>query len=246
MTFKHSGDLGDIIWSLPAIKQLGGGVLYLDPDGGAGDGFVNIGAVYGSSQVGRDGKDRRTRLTEETIRAIEPVLREQHYIEDVKVWTGEKVDANLNAFRAALSRLNLMQANCSAMNVPPLAPNDPWLECLDPIELDRPVIMARSLRLHCNDEFWGGMTTMSQESAYFVGLEIEYQAFCQSFPHLDIPHYPTETIHDLFRVIAGADRVIANETLANVFAEGLKKEKILEVYRDSRRCVIERPGAAYV
>ena len=28
-TFLHSGKLGDIIWALPAIKHLGGGILYL-------------------------------------------------------------------------------------------------------------------------------------------------------------------------------------------------------------------------
>lgn len=33
-TFKHSGDLGDIIFALPAVRALGGGILYLDPDGG--------------------------------------------------------------------------------------------------------------------------------------------------------------------------------------------------------------------
>ena len=33
-TFKHSGDMGDIVFSIPTVRALGGGVLYLDPDGG--------------------------------------------------------------------------------------------------------------------------------------------------------------------------------------------------------------------
>ncbi|CAN5598580.1 hypothetical protein BH10PLA1_BH10PLA1_05760 [soil metagenome] len=33
-TFKHSGDMGDVILSLPAVRALGGGVIYLDPSGG--------------------------------------------------------------------------------------------------------------------------------------------------------------------------------------------------------------------
>src|SRR2546430_16669588 len=30
--FYHSGDLGDIIYALPAIRALGGGTLYLGPE----------------------------------------------------------------------------------------------------------------------------------------------------------------------------------------------------------------------
>ena len=36
-TFKHSGDLGDIIFALPAVRALGGGTLLLDPQGGASE-----------------------------------------------------------------------------------------------------------------------------------------------------------------------------------------------------------------
>lgn len=36
-TFKHSGDLGDIIYSLPTIASPGGGELLLDVSGGAED-----------------------------------------------------------------------------------------------------------------------------------------------------------------------------------------------------------------
>ena len=40
-TFKHSGDMGDIIFSLPTIRALGGGVLYLDPRGGQKESTVS-------------------------------------------------------------------------------------------------------------------------------------------------------------------------------------------------------------
>ena len=36
ITYKHSGDMGDIIFSLPVIKHFGTGILYLDPNGGEG------------------------------------------------------------------------------------------------------------------------------------------------------------------------------------------------------------------
>ena len=72
-TFKHSGDLGDIIYSLPTIRALGGGILYLDPEGGANDKYVRDQSV-----------DGRTRLNKLTIDSLTPLLEAQPYIEKVK------------------------------------------------------------------------------------------------------------------------------------------------------------------
>ena len=41
-TFKHSGDIGDIIYSLVTIKKMGGGILYLDTSGGITDKACNL------------------------------------------------------------------------------------------------------------------------------------------------------------------------------------------------------------
>ena len=57
-TFKHSGDLGDIILSLPAVSSMGGGVLYLDPQGGEREDLVSW-ATY-----------TRTKLSEEAILSL--------------------------------------------------------------------------------------------------------------------------------------------------------------------------------
>ena len=42
LTFKHSGDLGDVIFSLPTIRALGGGQLLLDPEGGESSPYVRF------------------------------------------------------------------------------------------------------------------------------------------------------------------------------------------------------------
>ena len=77
-TFKHSGDLGDIIFSLPTIKALGGGILYLDPDAGQSDPLVTWGkGIY-----------NKTKLTQAGIDAITPLLEYQSYIHEVRTWRG--------------------------------------------------------------------------------------------------------------------------------------------------------------
>jgi hypothetical protein len=73
-TFKHSGDLGDIIFSLPVIASEGGGVLYLDPEGGKQEPLVSWGQY------------ETTKLTEGSILALKPLLEAQDYIEEVRLW----------------------------------------------------------------------------------------------------------------------------------------------------------------
>ena len=82
-TFKHSGKLGDIIYSLPTIRALGGGVLHLAecPE-----------LKFGSREIG----------------AILPLLRVQPYIRGVKIWDGTPVDYDLDSFRSGrVDRTNL-------------------------------------------------------------------------------------------------------------------------------------------
>ena len=71
-TFKHSGDLGDIIFSLPCIKEKGGGILYLDPEGGEQEPVVSW------SQY------NRTKLNQNSIDFIKPLLEVQKYIKEVR------------------------------------------------------------------------------------------------------------------------------------------------------------------
>ncbi len=79
-TFLHSGKLGDIIWALPAIKHLGGGILYLR---------IN--------QI--DPGPNEVMLTKEGAESIITLLKTQEYIHDVKIYSGEEITHNLDLFR---------------------------------------------------------------------------------------------------------------------------------------------------
>ena len=76
-TYKHSGDLGDIIFSLPVISSNGKGILYLDPNGGEKEPLV--------SWSNYD----KTKLTKESIDKIKPLLEQQDYIHEVRYWNLE-------------------------------------------------------------------------------------------------------------------------------------------------------------
>ena len=52
-TFKHSGDIGDIIYGLVSIKRIGGGTLYLDTSGGENDKACNFQCLDGKTKFNK-------------------------------------------------------------------------------------------------------------------------------------------------------------------------------------------------
>ena len=78
-TFLHGGDLGDVIYALPAIRALGGGCLYLSE------------ANYG-----------REPLTAARRDVLVPLLEQISYLQKIDVHRGEPVDVDFANFRAFL------------------------------------------------------------------------------------------------------------------------------------------------
>jgi hypothetical protein len=112
-TYKHSGDLGDIIFSLPVISSNGKGILYLDPNGGEKEPLV--------SWSNYD----KTKLTKESIDKIKPLLEQQDYIHEVRYWEpGIKVDYNLDKFRGFVKHNNLTTSHLDAFGM--MGRNDYW------------------------------------------------------------------------------------------------------------------------
>lgn len=232
-TFKHSGDLGDIIFSLPTVRALGGGLLYLDPCGGEKDPFVH------------PPHKNKTNLNEATISSLQHLLLEQDYIEDVRCWRGESVDYNLDKFRQHVKYNNLAKSHLSAFELNRELANDKWLNC-EKVSPEKKVVVSRSLKVHGNHSFWEEFFYQYRNDSVFVGTEFECEVFNKTFG-FNIPYQYTETILDLAKVINGAEVFMGNQSLPHSIAEGLKKSPMYhEVYRVYPAVVFEREGLTNV
>jgi hypothetical protein len=234
-TFKHSGDLGDVVFSLPAIRALGGGILYLDPDGG----FSNPIVMKFADKV-------RTKLNAEAIESIKPLLLQQPYIQEVRHWHGETVDHDLDEFRRHNTFNNLSDSHLAAFGLPPSERDTAWLTVADPIAIPgRPIVINRSVRYHGNYTFWECNLPQLKNISVYVGYPKEHEIFVYTFGH-EVPYYATPDILTLARVIAGAQQFVGNQGLPHAIAEGLKKRLINEVFRPYPAAVFKRDGAQYV
>lgn len=218
--FKHSGDLGDLIYALATIKRLGGGMLFL-----------------------ADQPTICKPFTPARYNAIRELILAQPYIAGCEWHRGEPITHDFSTFRAAYDRQRTlldMQAAWISNKLPP--PGEPWLEVENPIRHGRPVI-ARSPRYHAKewDLIWP-QVLREYSNALFIGLPEEHRAFVAQFGPVDFE--PTADFQYMSRIIAGSPIFIGNQSSPLAVAHGINHPVIQETY--NRDCLFPRENAKYV
>ena len=129
LRFKHSGKLGDIIWSIPFIQSLGGGVL-----------FIDINVMENGAPL----------LSEDSYNSIRPFLEMQESIQSVEIYRDEEIDFDLDIFRQFRNPLtfNLVDNYFWAFGRAPSggASYLPWLRVYGPSPTARKSIVSRTGR----------------------------------------------------------------------------------------------------
>lgn len=217
--FRHSGKLGDVVYSLPAIKAMGGGRLLLS---------VTAGSDFGPSQG----------------EALRPLLELQPYIESVSFDQGGSCDHNLDAFRYNNpGETNLADCHLQIFGLPSNHRDEQWL-IVDEPNPTWPVLFARSRFHHGSEAMWPQMYQEHGHRAAFVGTEHEHACF--ELEVGKIPYQRTGDLLELARLIAGCELFVGNQSCPYAIAEGLKVRTVQETDPRSPNCIFERPGAQYI
>ena len=215
--YRSSGDLGDCVFSLAAVKHLGTGT------------YVLVDRPWTAVLT------RRAHL-------IEPLLRSQSYIYDVKVGDGHglEVTHDFSTFRNGGlpwgRSLAALHAEWIGVPAGTLDFTKPWI-CIDPTPgLEKKVILARSPRYNTAFFPWKQIVEFLGKDALFVGLEMEHVRFCEAFG--EVEYLPTRNLLELAGVISGSHSMVANQSSPNSLAEALKHRRILEVAPHVPDCCI--------
>jgi hypothetical protein len=215
-TFKHSGDMGDIIYSLPIIKRLGGGVLYLDIKGGEDEPICKAQCLEG-----------HTKFNLKSFEFIKTLIEAQSYIKEVAIYNKQPIDCNLNNFRFKFDlKKPLLQSYTEAFEVN-YDINEPWIEINNPKIMERKTIVCRSPRYQSAHVWFESNKLNFQNKAAFVGLEKEHEYFEWVFG-IKIPFYKTQNALELAQIIAGSKAFVSNQTFALALAIGLGNTPIVQ------------------
>jgi len=211
LNFKHSGNAGDIIYSLPAIKAVGGGNIFLN---------INrpLDLYHGASHPLKN-----VMLNREMVELLKPLLLKQGYINEVELYENQHIDCDLDGFRTM--EMNLSMGNISRWYVPIIGQDItlhlPWIDC-ERREF-KGIILARSSRYNNpNLQF----RFLENYPVKFIGLKSEYQEMKKRIRNLE--YLPVSNFLEMAEVIKGAELFIGNQSMPFAIAEGVKVNRILE------------------
>lgn len=223
-----SGDVGDVIYSLPTIRALGVELVYL-----------NVNTKYKIRVIGQ------TKFNEKTALMVKPLIESQPYIKEVKLYDGEKVDYNLDLFRyfGDLTYSNLCYTMLKTFGCSPEEMTKQWL--FVPPVAKMPVLINKTERYLNKNVDWNSFIEPYGEFMGFVGIEKEYEDFIKEY-NCDIPFFPTNDFLELAQLISGTSIFIGNQSSPYSIAEGLKKDTIQVVCDECPNCIFPRENAIYL
>ena len=207
LTAFHSGDMGDIIYSIPTLRALKIGKIILNPKPSFG-----------------------TKMNEELIMAIKPFLESQGFVIEISNGEVPDFDYNMDKFRTIGQDINFTHLSLSqskAQNIE-VDLSQQYIYLYEYKKVAK-VIINRSLRYHNNHFNWKVfLDELAPGECAFVGLEDEYSEFVER-TGFKCPYYPTKDLYELAKVIGACNLFIGNQSTPFAIAEGFKVNRILEV-----------------
>lgn len=216
--FKHFGLIGDIIYSIPAMKALAKGKeihLHLQ---------INQPSLY---KRGMRHYNEGKILTEKSVEMIAPLLLSQPEIKCCDIYTNQPIDYDLDDFRKYPFDYNMGHI-CRWYFLAYGISSDlskGWLSAEPYERFKNEILIARSFRYRAPGIRYDFLNEYSNIG--FVGLKEEYEDMRKSIPN--IKYHPVKDFLELAQLIAGCRFFIGNQSFPYSLAEALKVKRALEV-----------------
>lgn len=225
---KHSGQLGDILYSIPNMKAIAGelGVnLYLQLDQPVTQ------EAYWSHPLGN------VLLNNTIYEMAQPLLTAQPLIRSCSTYQQEVIDVDFDIFRnlpwnhhkGHISRWHFLYYPGG------IDLSEQWLfvPSVDTVAKNG-IVICRSQRYNAPGIDYSFLKKYPE--VYCMGVEKEYEILKQSIPN--IIYLPVKNFLQMAAVIAGAKLFIGNQSAPFAMAEGLKVNRLLETYFDCPNVII--------
>jgi hypothetical protein len=220
---------GDAIYSLCAMKALGGGHLVFWPKP-----YV------------------REPMSVQKVDRIASFFASQPYVRTVRFKTHESPSVNLDDFRSkwmqlrrtgAHAQYNLCELFLLTFSLPLNLANAAWIEPpeinSDYAQLKPEVIFSRSFRYRNNRFPWKSVLEKYRNVAVFLGSDNEWREFTETVGK--VPHIETPTLIEAAWLISKCRLFCGNQSALYALAEGMKIPRIQETWRAEANCCF--PGA---
>lgn len=237
-TFKHNGKIGDVIFSLPCMRELGGGILYLPES--TPDGCTNL---YSS---------------------LRDLLLQQPYIHEVREYPsglaykeqapGIHIDYDLDLARDQPLKgvIHIVKRYLDAFGLKLNNWKEPWLKLI-PEAFEGGVwmnpkdyclvnytgrhIYNEQMKVESKAD-WNRVVNSIAYPKYFIGNPDEHLVFCNKY-YVDLPYLPTANLLEAALKIRNAKAVYCNQSSVLALSQSIGVEYYLDVKPFKRNCLLE-------
>lgn len=235
ISFVHSGDMGDCIAGLAAVKEIcekedAKARIFLDTTGGREDEWCL-----------RQSQGMGLKFNRKSFEFLQPLIEDQPYVVDCNDFTEVqplKIDYNMNAFRALFFNKEALKAtNQNLVFMHQLACGlkigykGPWLTVSDgaftdaPTPQKRKALMFRSTRYHSSDTLYLVNRKILEADGSFIGTDLEH-ACVKDCLRMELPRIVVRDALDIAKEIKKSEKIFCNGTLAYWIAVGLGHKDI--------------------
>lgn len=229
---SHSGNAGDIIYALPALKKLyeETGIksnFYLRLNVPLEKGFLKhpVGSVM---------------LNQRMASRLIPLLEQQEYVYCCLEETDQTIHIDLDYFRSNVVPIGNSNIARWSGYLSGISPElwQPWLNVEKDTRLSEYILLARSTRYRNANIDFGFLRKYKQIA--FTGIQEEFDDLKKQIPHLT--WIKDSDFLETARLIAGCKLFIGNQSFPYSIAEGLKVNRIMEASYHYPNVLPEGPG----
>ncbi len=215
ISFLHAGHIGDIINTLPILKEVSKThkcnlLIQLE---------VPAPQVYNSHPAGK------FFLNKKIYDMLYPLLKRQTYINKIEVFNDQKVDINFNLIRKL--PINLLFDNARyGFHIAGVQVDlsKKFLEVEEHSNLKNKITILRSLRYQ--NPFISYSFLEKYDNLYYIGTYEEYKSLKKDLKNLEF--YECKDFLEMASIIKSSKVLIGNSSLGIDIAEGLKVPRLLE------------------
>ena len=217
ISFLHSGNLGDIINSLPVIKEISKNKIC--------NLFIEKNKLLPTQAQNLNHPLGKYYLTENSVNKILPLLKKQDYIKNVNIFNNQKIDINLNFFRELPINFNIdsvrwyFHITGAHANL-----NESYIYADPHKDIKNKIVIMRNTRRKSyiiNYKF-----LKNYKDLLFIGLENEYKDLKKEVPNLEF--YDCKDFLEVAEIIKASKFFLGNLSFGYTIAEGLKIPRLLE------------------
>jgi|TARA_B100001079_G_scaffold186996_1_gene161049 hypothetical protein len=219
LSLIHSGHLGDVIYSLPVIKELSKNHkcnLYIQ---------INkpMPVKYSNHPSGNVYLDKRI------VNLFLPLLKCQNFLNSANIYNNENIDVDLDLFRQIPINIRFHSTRWySHITGIPIDMEKSFLEVKSHDSVKNKIVIVRSPRYR--NDFINYKFLSNIKDIICVGLESEFEDLKKEIKNLE--YYNCKDFLEMAEIIKASKFFIGNECFAYSIAEGLKVPRLLEASPD--------------